>query len=196
MASPTHIITELRRLIPSQPLSLEQGIELAEQQAIRLRELLGSSQPLVELRSLTQLPDIDFRLVPDLAVAGMSECVGGSWLIVLRGRDDLITRRFMLAREFWRVVMGGEAAFDADERMGPQWTARAAEHFAASLLMPRAHVYEAWARGMRQVSYLAGCFLVSRDMMRRRLETLGLQRVRDSRDGAAFCSPPIAWCLA
>ncbi len=170
----THILEALRDRMPIYPVGLEQGKRLAEQTAAMLLALHSVTRPAVDVRNLARFPGVVITTVPDLAVPSMAEFADGQWFIAIRGKDHLTRRRFSVAREFWQVLVDSRPIFDTDGATARTWMRLCADHFAASLLMPEAWVCDTWVRGVREVSYLAGYFLVSREAMTRRLRDLGL----------------------
>jgi Zn-dependent peptidase ImmA (M78 family) len=176
MTHTTHTLRELRQLMPEHQLSLAEGRERAEQHAALLLALGGATQPGSDLRPMATLLGVELTVAPDLAVSGMHEFVRGRWLIAIRGRDHITRRRFTLARELWHVVTDSrdDLFVTADAAQLGHWARECADYFAACLLMPKAWVYQAWARGIRDIRFLAAHFVVSRPAMARRLRDLGL----------------------
>jgi hypothetical protein len=172
-----NVIEEMRRLLPKRALDAREAQLVAEYQALRLLELLGSTGPPVNVGLITELPEIDVHVRPKLAASGFAGKHGDRWIIAIREEDHLYRKRFSLAR-FFKSIIDDEARatlYPASRSSTAKDQAeQARDAFAAGLLMPRAWVHDAWSQEGRSVSQLAALFCVSRVAMGRRLKDLGL----------------------
>lgn len=182
------VLARLRDLLsPGYCPDFPETLRLAERQAeafLRLTGLADSDRP-VPARLITGLPRIKVVCEP-IAESGMSQYVGGTWLIVLNSRDHRLRQRFTLAHEFKhvldhhdaKVLYTGRHWLPDDERAAEavRQRERAADHFAGCLLMPDRQVTRLWTDGLHSPDALADHFDVSTAAMRVRLEQLGLAR--------------------
>jgi Zn-dependent peptidase ImmA (M78 family) len=126
--------------------------------------------------------------------SGMTEWVGGRWLITLSDSEPLARRRFTLAHEFAHVVNHAveDVCFPAyGDLTAKERVERTCDYFAACLLMPRPWVKRLWGEGLREVRVLARRFAVSEEAMRHRLRWLGLTEPV-ARRCAGLEAPPYA----
>lgn len=165
----------LRGLVPNRAVIERETFQIAELQAARLRRHLcieGATFPGEAL----DLPRIRVDLDADLPSSGMAFWSGSSWVIVLNPTESRTRQRFTLLHEFKHIVdhttkdrlYGNETS-----GCGPL-AERAADYFAACVLMPKMYVKRHWGRGPRSVASMARLFDVSPAAMRYRLDQLGL----------------------
>jgi hypothetical protein len=177
-----NIVQLLRALVPTRPLTLSESYTLAEQQASRALALLDIKQPPVDLGWIVDLPRVDVQLSPRYQMDGFSGATtfaNGRYLVIINKNDGHARRRFTLAHEFKHLldytaapVIHRALGYGDQERQRQQVEA-ICNHFAASLLMPRTWVKQAWANGIQDVAALAGLFNVSDEAMAKRLRFLG-----------------------
>lgn len=177
-----HIVRELRALIPHRQLTLGESYTLAERQATRTLQILGQTEPDVNLGFVLTLPRVDVHLAPRFKMDGLSGFTTfshGRYVIMVNKNDSHARRRFTLAHEL-KHLLDYTAAPVIHRGLGYGDSARQAQqienicnHFAACLLMPRPWLKRAWANGVQDVSALAGLFNVSEEAMERRLRYLG-----------------------
>ena len=171
-------LAELRRLSPVRPLTRAEAFRVAERQAERLLSSAGISRPPVPESLITDLPDVKVDYWPDAPVSGSSHWTGTTWIIVVNADEPLVRRRFSLAHELHHILDHPHRDVlyknqRPPNRFRPEETV--ANHFAASLLMPRRWIRRAWTRdGITTVHELASLFEVSPTAMHRRLVYLGL----------------------
>ncbi len=91
---------------------------------------------------------------------------GSRWLVLLNRRDSEARRRFTLFHEGWHVLAGAGIAPRRDH-LGPGYECSLADHYAASVLMPRL-----WIPKDATATSLANGFEVSRAAARTRLNSL------------------------
>ncbi|MCA1701740.1 MAG: ImmA/IrrE family metallo-endopeptidase [Actinobacteria bacterium] len=172
------VVTELRSLMPNRPLSFADAKAIAELQAARLLQLTDSGSPPVSEAVITELPRVDVRRAGNLIGSGASAWSGGRWHIRLNGAEPPTRQRFTLAHELKHIL--DAASEDVIYRHLPDGPARerqieaVCDHFAASLLMPKAWVKRHWGAGVQDIAALAWRFEVSQQAMFIRLMNLGL----------------------
>lgn len=172
-------VAELRALAPHRPLSPSEARGVSERQAARLLRLHGIDDAPVPEQAIEWLPRI--HVVYRRRSHGLSGAVmwlDGRWVIVVNTSDTWGRQRFSLAHEFKHILdaptehllyrdRGGLSARNQRER--------AADCFAAALLMPRPLLKRAfYDEGLRDEYALARRFQVSVAAMRWRLDELAL----------------------
>lgn len=175
-------IRTLRGIIPARPLTLSESYVLAEQQAVKLLQLLNINEVPVDVARIGKLPKISVRVQPRHRMpnlAGFTQWTNGRWLIVIN-RDNIEgRRRFTLAHEF-KHVLDHTVSDIAYARLGggnkqkhDRQVEQVCDYFAACLLMPRTVVKKAWYSGIQDIPTLALHFKVSPVAMKIRLTYLG-----------------------
>jgi len=172
------VIAELRRLTPHRPLTLAEGLRVAELQANRLLAAQGITAPPVREAVVSTLPRVQVERAGWMQDSG---CVGwskGCWVIALN-RDEPPTRqKFSLLHEFAHVLQApfGDELYPAQGGLSTEERAeQVADHFAACALMPRRWVRSAFFNhGVTDPRRLAASFEVSLPAMRVRLASLGM----------------------
>ncbi|MGH7158192.1 MAG: ImmA/IrrE family metallo-endopeptidase [Candidatus Saccharimonadales bacterium] len=178
----TNIIRELRALVPHRPLTYSESYILAEKQANRALQLLGQTEPDVNLGWILDLPRVVVELAPRHkmdGIAGFTTFSRGKYFVMVNKNDAHPRRRFTLAHECKHlldytaapVIHKGLGSGDTDRQS--QQIESVCNHFAACLLMPRNWVKRVWANGLQDVPTLATLFNVSEEAMERRLKFLG-----------------------
>jgi IrrE N-terminal-like domain len=177
------VVKTLRAMVPLRPLTASEAYGLAERQAGRALQTLGIREPGLSLGWVTELPRVEVRPTPRYKMHGLSGVTNyshGRYLILVTKNDAHARRRWTLAHELKHVidyttskVMYRSLGY-GDELRRELQVERICDHFAASLLMPRAWVKEAYACGIQDVPALAGLFNVSEEAMHIRLNYLGL----------------------
>lgn len=173
------IINRLRDVMPNRPLGFHEALRLAEEQAELLLELTETIHPAVPERIITSLPRIEVRRLAPFPTSGASHWSKGKWRVAINATEPATRQRFSLAHEFKHIVDHRDhellyEAFPSRER--DQMIERVCDYFAGCLLMPRAWVMEAHARGTRHPMDLAEVFAVSPTAMGVRLNQIGLTR--------------------
>lgn len=173
------VLAELRALTPHRPLASAEARMVAERQAAKLLRLEGIDEPPVPEQVIEWLPRV--RVVYRRRGRGFSAAVrwlDGRWVIVVNSADTWGRQRFSLAHEFKHVLDGPtEHLLYVDRGLLTARTQRerAADCFAAALLMPRLLLKRAfYDEGLRDEYALARQFQVSVAAMRWRLDELGL----------------------
>jgi IrrE N-terminal-like domain len=179
------VVAELRRLCPDRPLTIGDSLRIAERQASALLRSADVAGPPVPSSAITDLPRLQVERLVRIPVSGSAHWAQGRWVIVLNRLEPAVRQRFSLCHEFKHVL---DAPFG--DRLYPAWrglsgnerSEQIADHFAASLLMPKAWVKRAFFnQGLMEVPGLARRFDVSQAAMRVRLCSLGIV------DGNARC---------
>jgi len=172
-----NIIVRLRELALTTPTSIDEELEVAERQASLLLAMSGVTEPPVHEQIIERLPRLVVHEVPFLPHSAEIRFVNGVWLMVLNGSEPLVWRRWTLMHEFKHILDAPEAEAGTHRSAISSTTRgaeRAAETFAACVLMPRVWVQRIWDEGVREIAVLARIFGVSFDAMRQRLERLDL----------------------
>jgi hypothetical protein len=186
------VLAILRTKAPHRALDLREAAQVAEWQATTLLELAGLSEPPTPASLITELPRVLVRRDVDLPVSGCTSWRNGRWVIILNGAEPLVRQRFSLAHEFKHAVdhrFRHELYVDRPGLSAEVQAERAADYFAACLLMPKRWLYIAWAAGHQRISELSRLFSVSPQAMARRLEHLGLRISLDSAAAGSAQSP-------
>lgn len=168
------ILASLRAMIPRCELTFDDTKLVAERQAARLRQLLTQAghdlSRGVDAAHLIALPR--FRVVREsLPTDGLSYWNRGEWLIVLNGDQRATRQRFTLLHEFKHILDHG-----ASHRLyRNDWEAeRAADYFAACVLMPKPALKAAFCNLSQNLHWLAGHFGASKEAVAVRLQQIGL----------------------
>lgn len=171
------VITRLRNLTSVRALSRAEMMQLCEQQTALLLELAGVESPPVPDAVISDLPRVQLHRSAPIGVAGFTHWSQGRWFIVLRDQDHPTRQRFTLADEFKHILDHPFISVlypDANGMPSHQRAEEACNYFAASLLMPRGWIRQAWHHGPQDIAYLARKFNVSRSTMTIRLSHVGL----------------------
>jgi hypothetical protein len=186
------VLAILRSKAPHRALDVREAAQVAEWQAITLLELAGLTEPPTPASLITELPRVLVRSDVDLPVSGCTAWHNGRWVIILNAAEPLVRQRFSLAHEFKHAIdhrFRHELYVDRPGLTAETQAERAADYFAACLLMPRRWLYRAWTDGHQHISELSRMFSVSPQAMARRLEHLGLRIALDSHAAASAQSP-------
>jgi hypothetical protein len=182
---PMNPIAEVRRLCPHRRLAPWEARTVAERQAYRLNALLGVSEPPFPEQGIEYLPRLEVRYARVKRLAGALSWRGGKWRIVVNARDFWGRQRFSLAHELKHVIDHPiQAAVYRDGRFGTahHQAEKAADYFAACLLMPKAWLKRCYYdEGFRDPRVLAKRFQVSTQAMRYRFDQLGLPQPAGAR---------------
>lgn len=173
------VLRQVRDLAPGHPLTYSEALVLAERQASLLLELTGTSHPAVSDRVITELPRIEVRRMTPFLTSGASHFSRGVWRIALNATEPTTRQRFSLAHEFKHIIDHRDVDVlyrDLPREQRQLLIERVCDHFAGSLLMPRAWIERTMARGIRDPIQLAQVFNTSPSAMNVRLTQLGLIR--------------------
>lgn len=173
------VLSQVRDLCPPRRLAPYESRRIAEQQASRLLSLMRVTEPPVPEQIIEYLPRVRVDFVDATALSGAARWSRGTWLIVINRKETWGRQRFSLAHEFKHVIDGPYADTlyrSTDPVVRTALAERAADTFAACLLMPRAFMKRAYYdQGIRDVRELARRFQVSAAAMRIRIEQLALE---------------------
>src|SRR5215212_733601 len=186
------VLAILRAKAPRRALDLREAAQVAEWQATALLELAALTEPPTPASLIAQLPRVLVQSDVDLPVSGCTSWQSGRWLIILNAAEPLVRQRFSLAHEFKHVIdhrFRHELYVDRPGLSAEVQAERAADYFAACLLMPKRWLYRAWTDGHQRISELSRMFSVSPQAMAHRLEHLGLRLPLDSSAGDSAQSP-------
>lgn len=171
------IIGRLRDLMPKRAISWSEAHNVAERQAELLLRLNHVDEPAVPQFVISSLPGIVVDWRANWPTSGMVVEAGSHWRIVLRSSEGRQRQRFTLAHEF-KHVLDDEVIDLMSRHLEPGQRRERAErlcnHFAASLLMPRAWIKHDYCTGMQRPRDLARRYFVSVEAMTTRLSELGL----------------------
>jgi Zn-dependent peptidase ImmA (M78 family) len=168
----------LRDLVPQRRLTSGEALRIAELQANHLLEHFAIEGPRVPSELVTEFPRVEVRYDADVPVSGSAHWERSMWVITLNAAEPKTRQRFSLMHEFKHIIdhttkhyLYGDTAHDpaAAER-----AERAADQFAACLLMPKRWLKSAWFTNGQDVGALASRLQVSRRALYVRLWYLGL----------------------
>jgi Zn-dependent peptidase ImmA (M78 family) len=152
---------------------------VAERQAARLLRRRGITAAPVPEEVISDLPYVRVRYIRARTLAAAARWTGGRWSIIVNRDDTTGRQRFSLAHEFKHVLdhpLADRVYRDRVGRSAHAQAERAADCFAAALLMPKAWVKRAfYDQGIRDERILAREFAVSAAAMRYRIDELGLR---------------------
>lgn len=171
------VLRELRNLSPKRPLRFPEATFVAELQATRLLAAAQVFGPPVPDWVVTSFPRVEVERIEGLRPSGATRWENGRWLILLKADEPYVRQRFSAVHELKHVIdhIVAEIAYPAALGFSAEDRRElVANHFAASVLMPKAWIKRAWREGVQEVRDLADLFEVSREAMRIRLQTIGL----------------------
>lgn len=192
------VLAILRAKAPQRTLDPHEAAQVAEWQATALLELAGLTAPPTPAGLISELPRVLVRTDADLPVSGCTSWSNGRWLILLNAAEPYARQRFSLAHEFKHAIDHRHRDVMYVDRPGLSAAAQAeqaADYFAASLLMPRRWVKQAWGSGIQHLHGISGLchrFEVSPPAMALRLQHLGLGTAATDRDLPGRQSPTYA----
>jgi hypothetical protein len=176
--SSASVLRTLRDLVPQRRLTTDVSLRLAELQANRLLELVNVAGPVVPDDVITDLPKIEVRYESEIPVSGSAHWELGKWVITLRASEPPARQRFSMMHEFKHII-DHESRYllygDVDhDPKAIEKAERAADQFAACLLMPKRWLKMQWFASGQQVQLLATRLGVSPRALEVRLWHLGL----------------------
>ncbi len=174
-------LVSLRTLRPPRLLSTREERQLAERQATKLLRLMHADLPPYGLDLLDSVPRLRIAYETGMPVSGSTHWTGSTWVILINADEPITRQRFTVFHEFHHVVCQPFRHLMLDESV----TERAADQFAACVLMPRRVLRRCWRLKIRHPGALADLYEVSEKTMRVRLRRLGLiqRRYRPGGDG-------------
>ncbi len=169
---------ELRALCPAHALAPWEVRGVAERQAMRLLRRWDITEPPIPDEVITEFPYVRVRYVNARTFAATARWKAGAWTILVNRNGTAGRQRFSLAHEFKHVLdhhLASRVYRSRPGRSAHLQAERAADVFAAALLMPRTWVKSAfYAEGIRDERVLARRFGVSVAAMRVRADELRL----------------------
>lgn len=174
------LLTQLRHVMPTRPLTHAEALRLAELQAAKLLAASGISNAPVPTTLITGFPRLRVAYDRGFNSSGSTawSWSRGVWQIAVNATEPPTRQRYSIAHEFKHILDEPfkevlyptsvyMSSYDRQEYI--------ADYFAACLLMPAVLVKRAYYdERLQTVEALAARFAVSTLAMRRRLETLGL----------------------
>jgi Zn-dependent peptidase ImmA (M78 family) len=172
------VLKTLRDLVPRRRLSYHESLQLAELQANRLLELFEVTGPLVPDELITELPRVAVRYDDALPVSASAHWEGGRWFITLNASEPHVRQRFSLMHEFKHILDHTTKDFlygtgDANQ-LAAERAERAADAFAAALLMPKRWIKSCWYESGQNLAVVANRAGVSTRALSVRLYHLGI----------------------
>jgi Zn-dependent peptidase ImmA (M78 family) len=168
----------LRDLVPHRRLSYSESLRIAELQANHLLEHFAVRGPRVPSELVSELPRIEVRYDADVPVSGSAHWEHSTWIITLNAAEPKTRQRFSLMHEFKHIIDHTTKDYlygdTAGELAAGQRAERAADQFAACLLMPKRWLKSAWFKSGQDVAALASRLQVSPRALYVRLWHLGL----------------------
>lgn len=171
-------ITECRLLCPSRALAPWEARSIAERQAHRFHALMRIVGPPFPREAIESLPRLEVHYVASPNLSGAILWRRGKWRMLINRTESPGRQSFSRAHELKHLIdhpIGG--TIYRDSRFGPAEVAseRAADYFAACLLMPRSWLKRCfYDEGFRDPRVLARRFGVSAPAMLFRFDQLGL----------------------
>jgi IrrE N-terminal-like domain len=173
------VLSQLRALSPPRRLAPYESRRVAEQQASRLLTLMRVEEPPVPEQIIEYLPRVRVRWVDAKSLSGAARWSKGRWTILVNRTETWGRQRFSMAHEFKHVIdcpLADTLYRSAEPASRAFLAERAADTFAACLLMPRVLIKRAYYNeGIRDPRELARRFQVSAAAMRIRIEQLRLE---------------------
>ncbi len=173
-----NVLRTIRALVPQRRLTYSESLRIAELQANRLLEHFEVADDRVPSEIVTEFPRVEVRYAHDLPVSGSTHWENGRWIITLNADEPWVRRRFSLMHEFKHILDHTTKHYlygstDHDERSAER-AERAADHFAACLLMPKRRLKGLWFENGQQLVRVAFKLGVSPRALSVRLYHLGL----------------------
>ena len=171
------VVAELRHFAPRRAMSMPEARVVAEKQASRLLRLSGVTGPPVPEQVIECLPRVEVHYLGRQELSGTAKWSNGRWVVLVNRNDTWGRQRFSLAHEFKHVLDWSKAdtLYCDGYRSANYQAERAADAFAAALLMPKAWIKRAfYDEGIRDEYALARRFQVSVASMRWRIDELRL----------------------
>ena len=180
------IVSRLRSMMPSRPLTFREAQVIAERQAATVLSTWGldaSDGFRVPEEVISEIPRIEVRYQTGMAQSGSSTWRAGAWRVAVSSEEWHCRQRFTLAHELKHILDSPHEsqiysdlpkATPAQRRARTRHIEALCDHFAACLLMPRMSIKRAWGNGLQNLAELAEAFDVSQVAMGIRLQNLGL----------------------
>jgi predicted transcriptional regulator len=174
----TTTIAECRRLCPHRALRPWEAKSIAERQAHRFHALMGINEPPFPVEAIATLPRVRVSYVSAKHFSGTIHWRRGLWRILINRNDSRGRQTFSIGHELKHLIdhpMRDVIYRDSRYGSADDDAERAADYFAACLVMPRAWLKRCfYDEGFRDPRVLARRFGVSAPAMRWRFDQLGL----------------------
>lgn len=178
-------IAECRLMCPRRALAPWEARSIAERQAHKLHTLLNISEPPFPLEAIRSLPRVEVHYVTSPNISGAILWQRGKWRILINRTESPGRQTFSLAHEVKHLIdhpMTGTIYRDSRFGSADAAAERAADYFAACLVMPRIWLKRCfYDEGFRDPRVLARRFKVSTPAMRYRFDQLGLREKEEAR---------------
>jgi Zn-dependent peptidase ImmA (M78 family) len=165
-------------MTPTRPAARWEARALAERQAHRFHHLLHITDGPFPSEAIASLPRIQVSYAPKRRIAGALRWTGKAWSVVINSEDTQGRQRFSLAHELKHLIDHPSRHLlyrDHWSSSAELQAERAADYFAACLLMPKAWLKRLfYTEGIRDARVLARELDVSTAAMRYRLDQLKL----------------------
>lgn len=171
------VLASLRAIAPRRALTPRESLQVAELQANRLLESFQITTSAVPDEVVSDLPRITIVRVRELPISGSAHWSGRQWVITLNADEPYVRQRFSLVHEFKHVLDYTASHYlyrDTGFQTAAEQAERAADYFAACVLMPKSVVKRLWLKGPQDVARIAATLQVSAPAARYRLQHLGL----------------------
>lgn len=171
------VLASLRALVPQRHILPWEAMRLAELQANHLLRHYYIDSATVPEQIVSEFPRVRVIREAGLPVSGAAHWNGRHWIITVNADEPLARQRFSLMHEFKHVLDHTTKHFlyhDRSFQTAGEQAERAADYFAACLLMPKRVVKRFWCQGNQNVALLAVKLGVSIQALRFRLDQLGL----------------------
>lgn len=172
------IISQLRTLTPTRPLTPSEARVIAERQALRFLRLTAVTYPCVPTEAISELPRIEVRRHRLWPSSGAAQWINGRWVIVIKSIEPAGRQKLSLAHELKHIIDHPHAPTLYQHIPPVQRRSfierQVCDYFAGCLLMPRPWLKRAWTSGVQQLDQLAAMFEVTEAAMATRLNQLGL----------------------
>jgi Zn-dependent peptidase ImmA (M78 family) len=167
----------LRALVPNRSLTPSETLRIAELQANHLLRYFAIETSSVPEEIVSELPRVRVVREGGLPVSGGAHWNGRYWVITVNADEPIFRQRFSVMHEFKHILDHTTKQFlysDRSFQTAEQQAERAADYFAACLLMPKRVVVRLWCQGNQNLALLARLLGVSTQALRYRLDQLGL----------------------
>lgn len=174
------VLASLRALAPTQAMTLDEALRLAERQANRLLELCGGPTVPVPSSIVTDQPRITVEHDPELPAHAASGCSDWdkhrrTWVISLNPTEPRRRRRFTVLHEYKHIIDHPSPGIRPSRYAYQRPVAEiVADYFAGCVLIPKRLLAAAYYDGIQRPADLAQLFDVSKEAIQVRLAQIGL----------------------
>lgn len=174
------VLASLRALAPTQSMTLDEALRLAERQAALLLELCGGPTVPVPSSIVTDQPRITVEHDPELPAHAASGCSDWdshrrTWVISLNPTEPRRRRRFTVLHEYKHILDHPGPGIRPSRYTYQRPAAEiVADYFAGCVLIPKRLLAAAYYDGIQRPADLAQLFDVSQEAVQVRLAQIGL----------------------